>query len=118
MVFVVRRFIPGCGWRAMIAYRAFRFPRRRPDLSLLASNRLRIYREAVNLNCPSPLAIFAQRRPRASADLQRWRSCSPTGGWKKGRFTWPTTKEDAVTLTPAQLSMLLEGLEWRAPRQT
>jgi len=27
MVFVVRRFIPGCGWRAMIAYRAFRFRR-------------------------------------------------------------------------------------------
>jgi hypothetical protein len=28
------------------------------------------------------------------------------------------TKEGTVTLTPAQLSMLLEGLEWRAPRQT
>ena len=37
---------------------------------------------------------------------------------KKGRFTWPVTKEGAVTLTPAQLSMLLEGLEWRAPRKT
>ncbi len=37
---------------------------------------------------------------------------------EKGRFTWPVTKERAVTLTPAQLSMLLEGLEWRAPRKT
>lgn len=37
---------------------------------------------------------------------------------EKGRFTWPVTKEGAVTLTPAQLSMLLEGLEWRAPRKT
>jgi transposase len=37
---------------------------------------------------------------------------------EKGRFTWPATKQGAVTLTPAQLSMLLEGLEWRAPRQT
>ena len=36
----------------------------------------------------------------------------------QGRFTWPATKPEAdgtasVTLTPAQLSMLLEGLEWR-----
>ena len=37
---------------------------------------------------------------------------------EKGRFTWPVTKEGAVTLSPAQLSMLLEGLEWRAPRKT
>jgi transposase len=37
---------------------------------------------------------------------------------EKGRFTWPITKDGAVTLTPAQLSMLLEGLEWRAPQRT
>ena len=29
---------------------------------------------------------------------------------EKGRFTWPGTKEGAVTLTPAQLSMLVEGM--------
>ena len=37
---------------------------------------------------------------------------------EKGRFTWPATKVGSVTLTPAQLSMLVEGLEWRAPRPT
>jgi len=37
---------------------------------------------------------------------------------EKGRFTWPVTNEGTVTLTPAQLSMLLEGLEWRAPKRT
>ena len=37
---------------------------------------------------------------------------------EKGRFTWPATKEGSVSLTPAQMSMLLEGLEWRAPRPT
>jgi len=37
---------------------------------------------------------------------------------EKGKFTWPTTKEGSVTLTPAQLSMLVEGLEWRNPRTT
>ena len=29
---------------------------------------------------------------------------------EKGRFVWPITKEGSVTLTPAQLSMLLEGI--------
>ena len=37
---------------------------------------------------------------------------------EKGRFTWPVTKEGAVSLSPAQLSMLLEGLEWRTPQRT
>jgi transposase len=36
---------------------------------------------------------------------------------EKGRFVWPITKEGSVTLTPAQLSMLLEGLEWRNPQR-
>lgn len=36
---------------------------------------------------------------------------------EKGRFTWPNTKEGAVTLSPAQMSMLLEGLDWRAPQK-
>lgn len=37
---------------------------------------------------------------------------------EKGRFIWPITREGAVTLTPAQLSMLLEGIDWRAPQRT
>lgn len=37
---------------------------------------------------------------------------------EKGRFVWPITKQGAVTLTPAQLSMLLEGIDWRAPQRT
>lgn len=36
---------------------------------------------------------------------------------EKGRFVWPVTKEGSVTLTPAQLSMLLEGIDWRAPQR-
>jgi len=36
----------------------------------------------------------------------------------QGRFTWPSTQPSpdgtaSIMLTPAQLSMLLEGLEWR-----
>jgi transposase len=37
---------------------------------------------------------------------------------EKGRFVWPITREGSVTLTPAQLSMLLEGIDWRTPQRT
>lgn len=37
---------------------------------------------------------------------------------ERGRFVWPITKEGSVTLTPAQLSMLLEGIDWRSPQRT
>jgi transposase len=30
-----------------------------------------------------------------------------------GHFPWPTTPTGSVTLSPAQASLLLEGLEWR-----
>lgn len=36
----------------------------------------------------------------------------------KGRFVWPITRDGVVTLTPAQLSMLIEGIDWRAPERT
>ena len=35
-----------------------------------------------------------------------------------GRFLWPQTKTGAANLSPAQLSMLLEGIDWRAPQRT
>jgi transposase len=31
-----------------------------------------------------------------------------------GHFPWPMTSTGSVTLTPAQASLLLEGLEWRS----
>jgi transposase len=35
---------------------------------------------------------------------------------EKGRFQWPQTTNGVVTITLAQLSMLLEALDWRAPQ--
>jgi transposase len=32
---------------------------------------------------------------------------------EKGRFVWPQTASGAVSLTAAQLSMLVEGIDWR-----
>ena len=37
---------------------------------------------------------------------------------EKGRFQWPNATEGSHMITPAQLSMLLEALDWRAPRET
>lgn len=37
---------------------------------------------------------------------------------ERGRFIWPQAKEGVVPLTPATLSMLLEGIDWRNPQRT
>ncbi len=37
---------------------------------------------------------------------------------EKGRFQWPNAAEGSHMITPAQLSILLEALDWRAPRET
>lgn len=37
---------------------------------------------------------------------------------EKGRFVWPQAKNGTVSLTAAQLSMLLEGIDWRMPART
>jgi transposase len=34
---------------------------------------------------------------------------------ERGKFIWPQAKDGSVSLTPAQLSMLVEGIDWRAP---
>lgn len=36
----------------------------------------------------------------------------------RGRFIWPITRAGKVSLTAAQLSMLLEGIDWRRPERT
>ena len=37
---------------------------------------------------------------------------------ERGRFIWPQAESGTVSLTPAQLSMLLEGIDWRRPIRT
>ena len=37
---------------------------------------------------------------------------------ERGRFIWPQATSGSVSLTPAQLSMLLEGIDWRMPVRT
>jgi transposase len=37
---------------------------------------------------------------------------------ERGRFVWPRAESGSVALTRAQLSMLLEGIDWRRPQRT
>lgn len=37
---------------------------------------------------------------------------------ERGRFVWPQTTNGTVSLSHAQLSMLLEGIDWRRPLRT
>ena len=37
---------------------------------------------------------------------------------ERGRFVWPQADGGKVFLSSAQLSMLLEGIDWRQPRRT
>jgi len=37
---------------------------------------------------------------------------------ERGRFIWPKAEKGAVSLSRAQLSMLLEGIDWRRPVRT
>ena len=37
---------------------------------------------------------------------------------ERGRFVWPQATSGSVSLSAAQLSMLLEGIDWRHPQRT
>jgi transposase len=37
---------------------------------------------------------------------------------ERGRFVWPQATSGVVHLSQAQLSMLLEGIDWRRPQRT
>ena len=45
-------------------------------------------------------------------------SCLFAKRLERGRFVWPRSEEGVVVLSRAQLSMLLEGIDWRMPRRT
>jgi transposase len=37
---------------------------------------------------------------------------------ERGKFVWPQATSGTVSLTAAQLSMLLEGIDWRRPTRS
>ncbi|UCI16776.1 IS66 family insertion sequence element accessory protein TnpB [Mesorhizobium sp. B2-1-8] len=37
---------------------------------------------------------------------------------EKGRFLWPPPADGTVSISPAQLAYMLDGIDWRNPRHT
>jgi transposase len=37
---------------------------------------------------------------------------------EQGQFIWPSAAEGAVAISAAQLAYMLDGIDWRNPRQT
>jgi transposase len=37
---------------------------------------------------------------------------------ERGRFIWPKVESGTISLTQAQLAMLLEGIDWRRPERS
>ena len=37
---------------------------------------------------------------------------------ERGRFVWPSATDGKIRISAAQLSMLLEGIDWRIPQKT
>ena len=66
--------------------------------------------------------VFAFRGRRGDLITIRWWSGDGLGLFAKrlerGRFVWPRADQGEAALTPAQLSMLLEGIDWRHPART
>jgi transposase len=69
-------------------------------------------------------AIYVFRSKRADRVKLLWWDgtgiCLLTKRLEGGQFRWPAIADGTMRLTPAQLSTLLEGLEWRhmQPRDT
>ena len=55
------------------------------------------------------------RAERAEPGGGRGGACLFSKRLERGRFVWPSAKDGKISLTPAQLSMLLEGIDWRPP---
>ena len=66
--------------------------------------------------------LFAFRRRRGDLVKLLWFDgdgmCLFAKRLERGRFVWPQAHSGSVSLSAAQLSMLLEGIDWRRPQRT
>ena len=68
---------------------------------------------------PHSGALFAFRGKRGDLLKLLWWDgqglCLFAKRLERGRFVWPMASTGTVSLTKAQLAMLMEGIDWRAP---
>ena len=66
--------------------------------------------------------VFAFRGRRGDLVKLLWSDgdgmCLLSKRLERGRFVWPLADSGSVLLSSAQLSMLLEGIDWRRPTRT
>ena len=71
---------------------------------------------------PHSGALFAFRGKRGDLVKLLWYDgqglCLFSKRMDRGWFVWPSTATGSVVMTAAQLSMLLEGIDWRRPERT
>lgn len=64
--------------------------------------------------------VFIFRSRRGSQIKLQWSTgdglCLLTKRLERGRFASPSARDGKVFLTPAQLAMLLEGIDWQQPK--
>ena len=91
------------------------------DVSTLADRSARLVQEDLNRDPHAgDLYVFRGRR----GDLIKiiWHdgqgACLFTKRLERGRFLWSSLADGVVTISVAQISYLLSGIDWRMPRET
>lgn len=105
---------PGANVRVYIACGVTDMRKGIAGLAAIAQEQLR--------KAPTSGAVFAFRGRRGDRiKLLYWDGQGFVLHYKvleRGRFPWPQASSSSVRLTPAQLAMLWEGIDWRRPAWT
>ena len=101
--------MPGAEIKVMVATKPVDFRRQADGLAALVQEALR--------ENPYSGAIYVFRSKRTDRVKLLWWDgtgiCLLAKRLEDGEFRWPVIADGMMRLTPAQLSTLLEGLEWR-----
>ena len=107
---MVCRRAPGYGWR------------RAPPTCARGSTVWRHRHRPCSGRIRFPVTVFCFRGRRGDLVKLLWWDgdglCLFAKRLERGRFVWPRAEEGVVVLSRAQLSMLLEGIDWRMPQRT
>jgi transposase len=104
--------MPGAEVKVLVATKPVDFRKQMDGLAALVQEALR--------ESPYSGAIYVFRSKRANRVKLLWWDgtgiCLLAKRLENGRFRWPAITDGTMPLTRAQLSMLLEGLEWSHTR--
>ena len=93
-----------------------------PGLALLVQETLKASDGAKLRLDPHAGHLFVFRGKRGDLVKIIWHdgqgACLFSKRLERGRFIWPAPADGAVTISPAQLGYMLEGIDWRAPQKT